>query len=101
MSEFIKVAKKADIPEDTGFLVEVDGKEVALFKCDGEVKALYNACVHAGGPLAEGGVQEGLVTCPWHGWDFDLKTGVCTFNDAFKQPTFEVKEEGDDIFVKA
>lgn len=101
MSEFIKVAQLSDIPEDTGFKVEAEGREVALFKVNGEVKAIYNICPHSGAPLCEGGVRENVVTCPWHGWDFDLTSGECVFNDSIKQPVFEVKVEGEDVFVKA
>ncbi len=100
MGEFVKVAQKSEIPEDTGKLVEVDGKEIGLFKVKGKVYALYNACIHVGGPLADGGVHGKSVMCPWHGWEFDLATGKCSFNESVKQPTFKVKEEGEDIYVE-
>ena len=101
MGEFVKVAKKSDIPTDTGKLVEVNGKEIALFKVGDKVCAIYAVCPHQGGPLAEGGLDGNVVTCPWHGWEFDVTTGVCTFNDGIKQPSFKVKEEGEDIYVEA
>ena len=100
MAEFIKVAKKSEIPEDSGKLVQVRGKDIALFKADGKVHALYAICPHQGGPLDEGGCHEGKVMCPWHGWEFDVKTGACTFNDAIKQPVFKVKEDGEDVYVE-
>ena len=101
MAEFVKVAKKSEIPEDTGKRVEVNSKEIALFKVDGKVHAIYAHCPHQGGPLDEGGCTNGLVMCPWHGWEFNVKTGACTFNDAIKQPVFKVKEEGDEVWVEA
>jgi NAD(P)H-dependent nitrite reductase small subunit len=101
MSPFVKVAKKSEIPEDTGKCVEVNGQEIALFKVDGKVCAVYQGCPHQGGPLSEGGIDGNIVTCPWHGWEFDVTTGVCTFNDGIKQPVFKVKEEGDDVYVEA
>ena len=100
MSEFVKVAKKSEIPSDTGLKVEVEGKEIALFKVGDVVHAIYNVCPHAGGPLAEGGLHGEKVMCPWHGWEFDVTTGKCAFNDAIEQPTFKVREEGDDIYVE-
>ena len=100
MSELIKVCKKSEIPDDTGKLVEVKGKEIALFKSDGKICAIYAHCPHQGGPLDEGGITEGMVTCPWHGWEFNVATGECGFNKAIKQPTFPVKEEGDDVYVE-
>lgn len=100
MPEFVKVAKRSEIPADTGKFVEAKGKEIALFSVQGKIHALYQTCPHQGGPLAEGGLDGPVVTCPWHGWSFDVRTGECTFNPAIKQPTFTVKEEGEDIFVE-
>ena len=99
MGQWIKVAKKSDIPSDTGFPVEANGKEIALFNANGKVCAIYAVCPHQGGPLAEGGLDGTVVTCPWHGWQFDVATGGCVFNDAIKQPVFNVKEEGGDVYV--
>ena len=101
MAEFVKVAKKSEIPGDTGKLVQVKGQDIALFKIENKVYALYPVCPHQGGPLDEGGIDGKVVTCPWHGWQFDVTTGVCELNPSIKQPTFQVKEEGDDIYVQA
>lgn len=101
MPQWIRVARKSDIPTDTGYLVESNGKEIALFKIQDKIHAIYAICPHQGGPLAEGGVDGRQVTCPWHGWSFDVTSGVCTFNDSVKQPTFKVKEEGEDVYVEA
>ncbi|MBI3317472.1 MAG: Rieske 2Fe-2S domain-containing protein [Candidatus Omnitrophica bacterium] len=101
MASYVKVAKKSEIPDQTGKLVQANGKDIALFKVEGKVCALYAHCPHQGGPLDEGGLDGKTVTCPWHGWDFDVTTGVCTFNDSIKQPVFNVKEEGDDVYVEA
>ncbi len=101
MSEFVKAAKKSEIPDDMGKLVEVNGKEIALFKTGGKVYAIHSICPHQGGPLAEGGLDGTIVTCPWHGWSFDVVSGTCTFNPALQQETYPVKEEGEDILVQA
>lgn len=100
MAEFVKVAKKSEIPDDTGKFIEVNGKEIALFKACGRVYALYSVCPHQGGPLAEGGFDGKVVTCPWHGWQFDVTNGECAFDPSVKQETFSVKEEDEDIFVQ-
>ncbi len=100
MSNFIRVAALEEVPEDTGKMVEVDGQEIALYRQGGEVFALYNVCPHAGGPLAEGGVHDGRVVCPWHGWEFNLKTGACSFNSSIKQPIFKVKVEHGEVFIR-
>ena len=98
---FTKVAKKSEVPADSGKLVQVNGKDIALFNVNGNVCAVYAICPHQGGPLNEGGVDGTIVTCPWHGWQFDVTNGVCTFNESIRQPTFKVKEEGGDIYVEA
>ena len=100
MPEFVKVAKKSEIPDDCGKLVQAQGKDVALFKVEGKVHAIFAVCPHQGGPLAEGGIDGKVVTCPWHGWEFDVTSGACTFNDRIKVPAFRVREEGDDVYVE-
>ena len=100
MAQFVKVAKKGEIPADTGKCVEVQGRAIALFKIADKIYALNHICPHQGGPLAEGGLDGPVVTCPWHGWQFDVTTGECTFNPSIKQETFPVKEEGDDLLVQ-
>lgn len=100
MSEWVKVAKKSEIPEDTGKKVEPKGQEIALFKMNGKVCAIHAVCPHQGGPLDEGGLTESVVTCPWHGWEFNVTTGACSFNDAIHVPTFNVKEDGDDVYIE-
>jgi nitrite reductase (NADH) small subunit len=90
------VADVADLPVDRGHVVEVDGRAIGLFRVGGEVHALLNTCPHQGGPVGTGGlfptleaeVVDGrlkerfnhdkmVVSCPWHGWEFDVKTGRC------------------------
>lgn len=101
MAEFVKVALRSEIPAGEGKLVEVDGREIALFIHEGRVVALDNICPHQGGPLSEGGItEEGFVTCPWHGWEFSAKDGACGFNPSIKVPVYEVREEGDDVLIR-
>ena len=100
MPSFIRVAALTEIPTDTGKMVEVDGQTVALYRQQDNVFALYNVCPHAGGPLAEGGVREGQAICPWHGWEFDLKTGACSFNPSIKQAVYKVKVENGEVFIQ-
>lgn len=66
----------ADIPEREGRVVTVDGDDIAVFRCSEAVRAVGNACPHAGGPLADGVVAGDTVTCPLHGRVVDLRTGV-------------------------
>ena len=62
---------------------------------------LENGCAHRGGPLGEGHVEGTEVTCPWHAWSFDLKTGECTTDPEMKQKTWPVKVEGGEVYLDA
>ena len=101
MSNWIKVASEADIPDGSSKQVEVGGEPVALFNVAGTIRAVHNTCLHRGGPLAEGDVNGEIVTCPWHGWQYDVTTGQCRTNPAAKLRTFAVKVEAGEIFVAA
>jgi nitrite reductase (NADH) small subunit len=62
-------------------VVQLDGHEVALFRVEGEIYAVENACPHAGNPLVEGDVAGRTLTCAYHLWSFDLETGACLRGD--------------------
>jgi len=99
MAVMTKVAKTSEIPPGTGKVIEAGGKTVAVFNCDGSFYAIDNTCKHRGGPLGEGMVSGASVTCPWHGWEYDVTSGECSMDPAIKVQRFEVKVEGDDILV--
>lgn len=94
-----KVATKSEIPPGTGKVVEAGGKTVAVFNCDGTFYAIDNACKHRGGPLGEGAVSGTTVTCPWHGWEYDVASGGCQTDPSITVQAFGVKMEGDDVLV--
>ena len=73
---------------------------VALFNVDGTFHALDGICPHQGGPLGKGVLAGCVVTCPWHGWQFDVQTGKTPLNSRLKQQVFEVKVEGNDVLVQ-
>lgn len=80
-------------------LAEIGGTEVALFMCRGKVVATQGQCPHAEGPLHEGEVEGTVLTCPWHGWSFDLETGTSCEDDSIVLRRFPVRIVGDDILV--
>ena len=94
-----KVARASEIPKGSGKVVEVNGKAIAVFNCDGAFYATENTCKHRGGPLGEGSLSGTTVTCPWHGWEYDVTSGGCQVNPSLSLKTFPVKVEGDDIFI--
>jgi len=77
----------------------VEDRIVALFQVEGRFYALDGICPHQGGPLGRGRLCGELVTCPWHGWQFDVVTGRHQANPALQQSRFSVKIEGQNIFV--
>lgn len=99
MPGFVKLATLTELPPGASKEVEHDGRIVALFHSDGRIWAIDGLCPHQGGPLADGVVRGTVVTCPWHGWPFDLCTGQSQIHARVRQPVFEVKVEGDDVLV--
>jgi len=98
--DFITVAKFSDVKEGEGKIVEVNGKTIALFNVDGRIHAIENTCKHAGGPLGEGVCDGNVVTCPWHGWKYDVTTGVSPANPQIKVDKYDVEIDGEDVKVK-
>lgn len=98
--KWIQVARIEDVPTNTGLPVQAEEQAIALYKVDGKVYALDGVCPHAGGPLAEGSLNGCLAMCPWHGWEFNVKTGVCDFNPSIATKTFPVKEENGQVFIQ-
>ena len=73
----VAVGRLDALPVGRPVLFELDGRRVALVRTGDTVHALDDSCPHAGGPLSEGTVASGAVTCPYHGWVWDLATGAC------------------------
>lgn len=96
----IRVASIDELPEGKGLVVEVEGNRLALFRHQGEFFALDEACPHRGGPLHEGVIQEGVLACPWHLWQFDLRTGISPVNPLSKVRTYRVWLKEKDLFVE-
>lgn len=95
------MAKVDELAPGSAVTVVIDGREIALFNSEGTFYALDNTCPHQGGPLAEGWIEGGTVSCPWHAWCFRLDDGRLTtrlgglaFVDAF-----DVHVDGDTISV--
>jgi len=99
MSSFVSVAKVNDVPPGQGKTVQVAGKNIALFNVDGSFYAIDETCLHRGGPLGEGELTGHLVTCPWHGWKYDVRTGISITNPAAKVNCYETKIEGEDLSI--
>ena len=99
MNDWIVVAQAADCPPGEAIERIVADRVVALFNVDGTFYALDGVCPHQGGPLGQGTLSGTVVTCPWHGWQFDVCTGQNQISPRIRQPQFSVRVEGDDVLV--
>ena len=114
------VGDAADLGAGDALVVELEGREVAVFNLDGEYRALLNWCAHQGGPACEGplgGTYEAtfdrealeverrwvragrVVTCPWHGWEYDVGTGECLSAPQYRLPTYPVRVDDGRLVV--
>lgn len=99
MTQSIMVAQLKDIPPGGTLSIQIKERDIALFNIDGKIFATINACPHHGGPLSDGVLEGNIVACPWHGWRLDVTSGAIEVNPNEKIETFDVKTEGNDIFV--
>ena len=81
--------------------VIVGGDAVALANVGGDYFAVSNVCAHAGGPIGDGALDGHTVTCPYHGWSYDVRTGACFVNQEVSLDTFEVQVVEDAICIRA
>lgn len=100
MGNFIKAALTKDIQDGSGITVELEGKSIAVFNSNGKFYAIDNTCKHRGGPLGEGSLDGNVVTCPWHGWQFDITNGNCVTNPAGKINGYALKIERENILIE-
>lgn len=101
MSEFVSVAKAADLSDPGKMVVEVDDQLVALFHVEGKFYALDDVCTHDGGPLAEGELEGCEIICPRHGARFDIRDGrALTMPATSATASHEVKVEGGEVFIR-
>jgi ferredoxin-nitrite reductase len=98
-SSYRAVATLADLKRDGRRVVSVDGHELALFLVGSEVHCLDGLCPHEGGPMAQGDVVNGVVTCPWHGWAFHCNTGRAADGNGCALKSYPVKVEDGRILV--
>ncbi|MFZ0635809.1 MAG: Rieske 2Fe-2S domain-containing protein [Candidatus Acidiferrales bacterium] len=96
----LRAAKKDEVPAGTIREFQLDGTTVAIANVEGKLYAINNVCLHRGGPLGEGQLTGKIVTCPWHGWTYDVTTGKTTMNPAVGVDCYPIEIKGDDIFVE-
>lgn len=95
----IPVCQIEQLPNGECAVLTVGDRDVAVFHADGKYFAIDDRCPHAGASLSSGYVVDGIVTCPWHGWQFRLSDGTWADNPRVKTGCYAVSVENDTIFV--
>ncbi|SLN10369.1 Naphthalene 1,2-dioxygenase/salicylate 5-hydroxylase systems, ferredoxin component [Roseivivax jejudonensis] len=97
---WVDAGDPATIPEGRARIVTLaSGDRVAVFRHEGALSAISNACAHQNGPLGEGRIIDCLVTCPWHGFQYDVRTGRSPAPFTEKVPTYALRLEGGRLLV--
>ena len=99
MPEPIVVCPAAELGPGMLRAIEIDSQPVVVRNVDGRLYAIENICPHRGGPIAEGDVADGVITCPWHDWSFNLATGQNTMNPAAMIRLFPCRIENETVVV--
>lgn len=99
MSDLVRVAGVEEIPPGTGREFTLGERVVAVFHGEGGFYALDGICRHAGGPLGQGQLSGSVVTCPWHGWQFDVRTGRHCLTERIQQDVFPVQVKDGAVFI--
>ena len=94
-----RVGSLAELLTGKPMKAKVAGRNVAVFRIEGEVVVTNGRCPHASGPLHEGEIEGTVLTCPWHGWTYDLRTGACAEDPSLTLEIYPSTIVGDDILV--
>ena len=96
----LRTTKVSELPAGTVREFELEGKGIALANVGGKIYAISNTCLHHGGPLGQGVLNGCMVTCPWHGWEYDVTTGKVGQNPTVGVDCYRVEVRGEDVFVE-
>jgi nitrite reductase (NADH) small subunit len=96
----VKVANASEIPVGSIREFNVSGKAIAIANVSGKFYAVNNTCLHRGGPLGQGALEGNVVTCPWHGWQFDVVSGKSVQNPSIRVACYIVVVRGSEVFAE-
>ena len=100
MADFVTVARADELPPGTVRAVRAGDEEIALAHVNGRFCAVQGRCLHLQGPLGDGRLEGSVLTCPWHGWQYDVRTGLNEFDHAIQLETYEVRVQDGDVQVR-
>ena len=96
---FVPICSVGEIPEKRAFVACIKGERIAVFRYDGKISAVSNVCRHQNGPLGEGKIIDGCITCPWHGYQYLPDTGASPPPFTDKVETFDVQVRNGQVLV--
>ncbi|HWC90693.1 MAG TPA: Rieske (2Fe-2S) protein [Pirellulales bacterium] len=99
MPQWVTIARVDECPPGEALERVAGERIIALYNVEGTFFALDGVCPHQGGPLGRGCMSGAIVTCPWHGWQFDVRSGQHQLSRTLKQPQFEVRVEQNLVWV--
>lgn len=97
----VRLATQSELPANNEAKEFACGnKTICVANVNGTITAMDNVCLHRGGPLGQGVIEDGKVVCPWHGWTWDPATGAATHNANAKVAVYSVKVEHGDLMIE-
>lgn len=96
---WIDIGTMEDFPAGSASEIVVLGRIVAVFHADEEICAMDGVCPHQGGPLGKGELSGCVLTCPWHGWQFDVRDGQSLLSPSVRHPTVKTKIRSGRVFI--
>jgi nitrite reductase (NADH) small subunit len=98
---YAKIASQSELPDaDSAKEFPCGDKTICIANVKGQFSAMENVCLHQGGPLGQGTIENGKVVCPWHGWAYDPKAGAATHNANAKVAVYAMKIENGDVMIE-
>jgi nitrite reductase (NADH) small subunit len=96
---FVRIANATDIAPGQIREIPLQGMTIAVANVGGQFHAISNTCLHRGGPLGQGSLHGKVVTCPWHGWSFDVTSGKVADNQSVGVACYPVELRGEEVYV--
>jgi len=101
MASFVKISVQSELPDrNQAKEFRCDDKEICVANVNGDYSAMDNICLHRGGPLGQGTIENGKLICPWHAWAWDPKTGAAAHSASVKVAVYPIKIENGDVLVE-
>jgi nitrite reductase (NADH) small subunit len=97
---FVNIGALRLLPPGAAIQVDIGGNAVAVCNVEGAIYAIDGICPHSGGPLGHGALDGPILTCPFHAWEFDCRTGASLADEDFHVATYSVKVEHGQILVE-